>query len=136
MWSLEALDSRGGWVSTAPDLVRFAAAFDHPNRCKVLSAKSIEIMFACPPGPAGHQKNGKEKKVFYGCGWSVRREGNVRNTYHSGLLDGTSTLLVRRGADNLTWAVLFNRYAPGQIDAADLIDSLVHAAADAVKVWP
>ena len=131
-WSLEALDSHGGWVSTAADLVRFASAFDHPQRCAT-GARSIETMFACPPGPAGHKKDGKPKDEFYGCGWSVRPDGKVRNTWHSGLLDGTSTLLVRRGSDNLTWAVLFNRQVPGQIDAAGLIDPLVHAAADAVK---
>jgi CubicO group peptidase (beta-lactamase class C family) len=135
-WSLEALDSHGGWVSTAADLVRFASAFDHPERCKLLNARSIEIMFMCPPGPAGHKKNGKRKDEFYGCGWSVRPEGKVCNTWHTGLLDGTSTLLVRRGSDNLTWAVLFNRQVPGQIDAAGVIDPLVHKAADAVKDWP
>ncbi len=63
-------------------------------------------------------------------------DGKVRNTWHSGLLDGTSTLLVRRGRDKLTWAVLFNRQVPGQIAAADVIDPLVHVAADAVRNWP
>ncbi len=135
-WSLEALDSHGGWVATAPDLVRFAMSFDHPERGKLLTAQSVETMFACPPGAAGHNKNGKEKNVFYGCGWSVRPTGKTRNTWHTGLLDGTSTLLVRRGADNLTWAVLFNHFTPGGPVPADLIDPLVHAAADAVKEWP
>jgi CubicO group peptidase (beta-lactamase class C family) len=136
-WSLEALDSHGGWVATAPDLVRFATAFDHPERSRLLKAASIQAMFACPVGPAGHKKNGKEKDEFYGCGWSVRPTGNgTRNTWHNGLLDGTSTLLVHRESDKLTWAVLFNRYAPGQAKAAELIDPLVHAAADAVKEWP
>jgi CubicO group peptidase (beta-lactamase class C family) len=136
-WSLEALDSHGGWVSTAPDLVRFAASFNHPERCPLLTAKSIATMFACPAGPAGHDKSGKQKDDFYGCGWSVRPTGQgIRNTWHGGLLDGTSTLLVRRESDNLTWAVLFNRHSPGQAEPAGLIDPLVHGAADAVKEWP
>ncbi len=136
-WSLEALDSHGGWVSTAPDLVRFALSFNHPERCKLLNAKSIETMFARPTGPPGHNKNGKEKEVYYGCGWSVRADGKTNvNTWHTGLLGGTSTLLVRRGADKLTWAVLFNRFSPGDKTASGLIDSKVHEAADAVKNWP
>jgi N-acyl-D-amino-acid deacylase len=137
VWSLEALDSHGGWVSTAADLVRFASAFDHPDKCKLLKATSIETMFACPAGEAGHEKNGKPKDVYYGCGWEVRTYGKgLRNTWHMGLLDGTSTLLVRRGSDNLTWAVLFNWHPPSAEEPASQIDSLVHDAADAVKEWP
>src|SRR5205085_8174756 len=95
VWCLEALDSHGGWVSTAPDLVRFASAFNHPKSSKLLNGKSMEIMFACPPGAAGHDKSGKEKEVFYGCGWSIRRNANgSRNTWHMGRFSGTSTLLV------------------------------------------
>jgi N-acyl-D-amino-acid deacylase len=137
-WCLEAMDSHGGWVSTAPDLVRFAMSFNHPDKCKLLKAKSIEIMFAAPPGLAGHTKAGKEKETFYGCGWDIRPYGKgVRNTWHSGKLDGTSTILVRRGADHLTWAVLFNSDRAGKNqEPADLIDPLVHNAADAVKEWP
>src|SRR5258707_308936 len=77
--------------------------------CSILSAKSIEAMFARAAGAAGHKENGDEKSVYYGCGWSVRSLGDQgRNTWHNGLLAGTSSLLVRRGKGDLTWAVLFN----------------------------
>jgi CubicO group peptidase (beta-lactamase class C family) len=135
-WSVEAFDSHGGWVSTASDLVRFGAAFDRPESCRILSAKSIETMFACPPGPAGHKDNGDEKSDYYGCGWNVRPLGKLgRNTWHNGQIPGTSTILVRRGKDNLTWAVLFNGHASNKA-AATVIDPLVHVAADAVTEWP
>jgi N-acyl-D-amino-acid deacylase len=135
-WCLEAMDSHGGWVATAADLVRFAEAFDHPDRCKVLNARSIETMFARPPGEAGFDK-GKPREVYYACGWSVRPYGkDSRNTWHTGSLDGTSTILVRR-TDGLTWAVLFNSRDGGKGgEPASEIDSLVHKAADAVKNWP
>jgi N-acyl-D-amino-acid deacylase len=131
-WCLEALDSHGGWVATAGDLVRFGSAFDHPARCKLLKPASIETMFARPPGEAG-----KEKDSYYGCGWDVRIVGkDQRNTFHTGSLDGTSTILVRR-YDKLTWAVLFNARDGGKAgEPADIIDPLVHQAADAVKEWP
>jgi CubicO group peptidase (beta-lactamase class C family) len=134
VWSLEAMDSHGGWVSTAADLVRFASAVE---RGKLLGSKSLATMFARPAGEAGLNKKGEEKATYYGCGWSVRLTGKgTMNAWHNGLLDGTSTLLVNRVSDKLTWAVLFNGTAPKKAKAANLIDPLVHAAADAVKEWP
>jgi N-acyl-D-amino-acid deacylase len=137
-WCLESMDAHGGWIASAEDLVRFASAFDDPATCKVLGAKSIRTMFAPPAGLLGHQKNGKPKEVYYACGWEVRQveDHGKANTWHAGLLDGTSTILVRRW-DGLTWAVLFNasKAARGGRPAG-LIDGLVHEAADAVQHWP
>ena len=136
-WYLEAMEAHGGWLSSAPDLVRFAAAFDRPEQCPVLKAESIRTMFARPPGRAGEDKQGKPREVYYGCGWNVRVvEGKGADTWHMGALDGTATLLMRR-ADGLCWAVLFNarENARGQY-LAGLIEPLVHQAADRVKQWP
>jgi hypothetical protein len=82
-------------------------------------------MFAPPPVL-------KPAAVYYGCGWQVRRvEGKGVNTWHTGSLPGTSTLLVRRH-DGFVWAALFNERGPqsGRIDGA------LHGAADAVGKWP
>ncbi len=136
-WHLEAMDSHGGWISSAPDLVRFASAFDQPDQCKILQASSIKTLFARPDGLAGHTKDGKNKNSYYGCGWQVRTVGGGKmNTWHNGSLDGTATLLVRR-SDGLTWAVLFNTRsnAKGKY-LGGLIDPLMHEAADKVKRWP
>lgn len=137
-WSQEALDSHGGWVATAADLVRFAVAFNHLDNSPLLKATSIETMFARPPGPVGQKKDGTPLREYYGCGWMVRAYGNnVWDTWHAGLLDGTSTILVRRGAGSMTWAVLFNCSAvSANRDAVDVIDPLVHDAVDAIKNWP
>ncbi len=136
-WNLEAMDAHGGWLASAEDLVRFASAFDHPKKSKILNEKSIEIMFALPAGAAGKTKEGKPSDEFYGCGWEVNLfEDGTRTTWHNGSLPGTSTLLVRR-CDGLTWAVLFNaRDTPQKKEPADVIDPLLHDAADAVKQWP
>lgn len=137
-WCLEAMDAHGGWLASAPDLVRFASAFDNPRRCKILKLKSIEIMFARPPGAAGHKPDGKPRDAYYACGWMVRPIGNTgrANIWHGGSLDGTSTLLVRR-YDGLAWAVLFNsRDMPNKGTPTGVIDSLLHEAADAVQTWP
>jgi CubicO group peptidase (beta-lactamase class C family) len=129
-WCVEAMDSHGGWIASAPELVKFASAWDDPDAEKVLSRKSVAAMFDRPPVL-------KPEAVWYGCGWDVRDVGRERiNTWHTGLLPGTSTLMVRR-SDGLDWVVLFNqdRDKDGKV-LSDLIDPLVHQAADAVKRWP
>jgi len=129
---LEAMDAHGGWLASAVDLARFAAAFHDPARCPVLKSESIREMFAAPPAP---MPQGRER--HYGCGWSVRRarpEGAV-NTWHTGNLAGTSTLLVRRW-DGLSWAVLFNQRSEDKTLPDGAIDPAMHRAADQVKAWP
>jgi CubicO group peptidase (beta-lactamase class C family) len=137
-WCLESMDAHGGWLASAADLVRFAAAFDDPKHCKILNAKSIHTMLARPPGAAGKNEKGRPRDAYYACGWMVRPVGERGqcNMWHSGSLPGTSTLLVRRH-DGLVWAVLFNsRHSAKKKEPAAAIDSLLHEAADAVTNWP
>ncbi len=136
--NLQAYEAHGGWIASAIDLVRFAADFDRPEASKLLQAETIKTMWAVPKGPAGHDAAGKPNSLYYGCGWQVRaRDGDKRiNTFHSGLITGTSTILVRR-YDGLNWAVLFNTDSNQHGKTlSGLVDSLVHQAADAVKRWP
>jgi N-acyl-D-amino-acid deacylase len=137
IWPLEIMDSHGGWVASAVDLVRFAAAFDQPGDYSILNAKSIAAMFARHQGPAGYGSDGKEKAAYYGYGWQGRGAGAGRlNAWHTGSLDGTSSLLVRRH-DGLNWAALFNadRGLEGR-SLAGQIDPLIHQAAGKVRQWP
>jgi N-acyl-D-amino-acid deacylase len=137
-WCLEAMDSHGGWIASAVDLVRFASAFDVPDQCRILQSASIDTMFARPTGLAGHNADGSSKAFYYGCGWDVRPVGKQggRNTWHAGSLDGTSSLLVRRH-DGLNWAVLFNcRTGADGKELAGAIDGPLHPAASAVTNWP
>jgi N-acyl-D-amino-acid deacylase len=137
-WYLEAMDSHGGWIASAVDLLRFASAIENVRQSKLLTDDSIRAMFARPEGTAGHEENGQPKPVYYGLGWLVRHlddEGKI-NRWHMGGLDGTSTILVIRH-DGLCWTVLFNTSATSDGRAPSRkIDSLVHKAADAVKQWP
>lgn len=136
--NLEAFGAHGGWIASAVDLVRFAAAFDDPASCPLLGAKSIEEMWSRPSGAAGHETDGTPKASFYGCGWSVRPVGSdgKSNTWHLGQISGTESILVRR-FDGLNWAVLFNtHHDPDGKSLAGLIDSRLHEAADNVKEWP
>lgn len=117
---LEAMDAHGGWLASAPDLVRFATSID-----RVLDAKSRALMVerpaTLPVAPA-----------YYACGWMVRPVGpGKRNVWHNGSLPGTSTLLVMRH-DGLVWAALFNDRSRGE----GKMDPALHKAADAVTDWP
>jgi len=136
---IETMDANGGWIASAVDLVRFAAALDDAKKCPVLNEASIRTMLAPPSGTVGHQPNGKPKRTYYGCGWDVRpveRQPGKYTKWHSGMLAGTSTLLVCR-SDGINWAVLFNSDAgkDGK-QFADLIDPLLHKPADEINNWP
>lgn len=128
------MDSHGGWLASAVDLVRFASTFDNPEISPVLDQTSVDAMFGLPENISQADYNPGD--AYYGNGWQVRDYGGgLRNTWHNGSLDGTSTLLVRR-RDGLNWCVLFNQ----RDDASGLsygdIDGLLHVAADAVSAWP
>ncbi|NJP23776.1 beta-lactamase family protein [Microbispora sp. SCL1-1] len=125
-FNLENMAAHGGWLATAVDLAKFTTLFDAAG---VLTSASISKAFAKPS--IGINSNG----WYYGPGWQVRPVTGGRNTWHTGSLAGTSTLMVRR-YDGLSWVVLFDQ----RDDASGLgygdIDSLLHTAANSVKSWP
>jgi N-acyl-D-amino-acid deacylase len=129
-WSIENLDSHGGWIASAEDLVAFADSFNRPDACDFLTTPIVTEIFAEPT------VDGKD--VFYGYGWLVRRVGKTEkvNTWHNGSLPGTSSLLVRRH-DGFNWAVLFNtRDGSNGKSLSSLIDPLIHQAVNRVEKWP
>ena len=90
-------------------------------------------MWEAPPGQVGRDANGTPLPAWYACGWSVRPQGGkTANTWHTGLISGTSTILVRR-SDGWNWAALFNseRSPEGKV-LSGLIDPLLHTAAGEV----
>lgn len=139
-WNLEAMDSHGGWISSAPDLVRFASSFDVPAECKLLKPVTISTMFTRPEWGAGFNDDGTPRPFYYSLGWTVRPNhphSGLTTQWHTGSLDGTSTILVRR-SDRLCWAVLFNTRngAPSASAPSRKIDPLVHETANKITEWP
>lgn len=134
---LEAMDAHGGWIASAVDLARFAAALDNPNASPLLKPETFRTMYAPPEPPAWRDDAGKLADAFYGCGWMVRPHAasGRANYWHSGSLPGTATLLVRRW-DGLSWAVLFNQRSEDSKLPDGAIDPAMHRAAAAVKEWP
>ena len=137
---LEAMDAHGGWIASAVDLARFAAALDDPNRSPILKPETFRTMYAPPAPPASRKPDGSLEDYYYGCGWMVRpvQSPGKANYWHTGGLPGTSTLLVRR-SDGLSWTLLFNRIPDSPADKeskSTTIDAALHRAANSVTQWP
>jgi N-acyl-D-amino-acid deacylase len=109
-WYLEAMDSHGGWIASALDIVRFATAFWDRDASPLLTRSSFETMFARPPAPVGCDEEGELRRSYYGCGWAVDlpdETGRVGQQHHNGMLMGTATVM-RRREDGICWTALFN----------------------------
>jgi CubicO group peptidase (beta-lactamase class C family) len=136
-WYLEAMDAHGGWIASAADLARFAAALDDPDCCPILSRASIETMHARPPGLAGHEEDGSEKAWYYSLGWGNRDVGDGKiNHWHSGSLPGTSAILIRRHDGRNMVALLNAQVGASGAHLVGAVDQMLHAAADEVTDWP
>ncbi|QNE22819.1 beta-lactamase family protein [Kribbella qitaiheensis] len=128
-FSMRIHDANGGWIASAPDLVRWAKMFDAPST--VLNSTSLSSVWAKPE--TGLQPDG----WYYGLGWQVRPTtgGTGRNTWHTGSLPGTFTLLVRT-YNGMSWAALFNRRDDASGKSYGDIDQAMWTAANSVTKWP
>jgi CubicO group peptidase (beta-lactamase class C family) len=104
------MDSHGGWIATAGDLVRFASQLP-----KLLNEESIRTMTTA-------------MSATYARGWSVNK---VPNWWHGGSLPGTSTIMVHT-ARGICWAGLMNGRKEG-IGLA--LDKLMWELGGQAKAW-
>ncbi len=128
-WNLEAMDAHGGWLASAEDLVRLAMCFDDPAHCPVLSPASIEQMFMRPI--EDKTESPSDPGFYYSLGWMNRVvSGDQVNRWHTGSLDGTATILIRRH-DGWNMAALINtRSSPVAEHLGRAIDRRLHEAVD------
>jgi N-acyl-D-amino-acid deacylase len=145
VWRQETLDAHGGWIASAPDLARFAAAFDvldggARTRGGLLKPETVKQMFGQHVGmPSAEDKT--KIVAHYGYGWMVKEETGTDGTSvlvarHGGALPCTAASLMHfPGGVNL--AVLFNlgqspdgKFLGRQIEPT--LTELVHG----VAVWP
>lgn len=128
-FNLENMDSHGRWIASAIDLMRFAVSFDKATASPILSAESINTLFA--PPAIGTNTDG----TYYACGWVIVPVNKQLTTWHDGSLPGTSTWMVRR-FDGIHWAMLFDQRDDPSGKDYGAIDSALHKAADSIKTWP
>ncbi len=133
---LEAMDSHGGWIASAVDLARFAAALDDPQHSALLRPATSSAMYALPPNVAGRLVGDVTQPGYYACGWRVRPTGSQgrANYWHGGSLPGTSSLLLRL-ANGLSMVALFNQHSDHALPD-DAIDPALQRAAARVTKWP
>lgn len=130
-FSMRLHDANGGWIASAVDLARWASAFDTGS--PILNSTSLGRFWAVP-SPTGVNDNG----WYYGLGWQVRpvtTGGTGRNTWHTGSLPGTYSIVVRT-YHGLSWAAVFNRRDDESGLTYGDIDSALWAASRAVTSWP
>jgi CubicO group peptidase (beta-lactamase class C family) len=114
------MDSHGGWIASATDLVNFLMHVDGFDDARsLLTPRSIQTMTSTVTASAGHR---------YASGWAVN---SVPNWWHVGSLPGTTAIVVRT-ASGLCWAALANARSPGSDGA---IDRLMWNMARAVPAW-
>jgi len=135
-WHLEAMDAHGGWLASAVDLARIAAALESSEKCSLLSPESWTQMHARPTGLAGFAEDGKPKDTYYSFGWMNRDVKKGANHWHTGSLDGTATILIRRHDGRNLVALLNSRASPSSTHLGRDIDAKLNRAAEAVEKWP
>lgn len=123
-WCLETMDSHGGWISCAGNIVRFAMSLDDiGGRSPFKQQKTWETLITPPAGAPGHGPDGQPLPRSYGCGFGLRPGRNGIGITHSGSLPGTTTFVWKR-ADGFTWAAFFNMRQDGGNKDATVAASL------------
>jgi len=103
--NVRRMDSHGGWLATAADLVRFALHVDGKSAARsILKPESLREMTTGSQANAGYAK-----------GWAINK---VPNWWHTGSLPGTATLLVRTES-GFCWAALANTRSKDLAGAMD-----------------
>ena len=136
-WNLEAMDSHGGWLASAVDLVRFASILDGGQSSPLLSESTLEAIRARPDGKAGHDDEGKPKAAYYGLGFRIVADDAGRvSLQHGGSLPGTNTLLVHRD-DGRSVAILFNSRTSARTErVATAFYEELSRSLESIETWP
>lgn len=116
--NVERMDSHGGWIASASDLVQFLVHVDgfatDPNILRPATLRTMTTPSA--------------ENASYAKGWAIRNQ----NWFHTGSLPGTTTLMVRSGR-GLCWAILTN--SRGANDFARALDEMGWQMVGQVKAW-
>jgi hypothetical protein len=130
-FNLSTMDSHGGWLATAADLVRFSSSFDIQTNSPLLPLQWIDTMWSQPPELTN------SPAYYYGAGWWVRpKGGGSYNAWHDGELDGAFSYTVRL-ANGFCWAAIFNRRdVVGDVPNYYNIDAEVNNAIASIATWP
>lgn len=118
---VDRMDSHGGWIATAIDLVRFGVRVDgFATKPDILSGGSITEMRTPTLAGSGYAK-----------GWAVNSAGNW---WHNGSLPGAASILVRTSG-GFCWAALVNTRSL-RPEFNGRLDSVMWDVIGKVGAWP
>jgi D-alanyl-D-alanine carboxypeptidase len=122
-FNVSRMDSHGGWIASATDLIKFIVKVDGFNqKAGILDGSTTKMMLT------GSRANPK-----YACGWGYY--DSQSSWGHGGSLPGTSTVLEHNKA-GFSWAILINtRLMGGDFNSGfgKLIDNTI---IDSSIKWP
>jgi CubicO group peptidase (beta-lactamase class C family) len=120
--NIELLGAAGGWVASAPELIKFLTAIDgFPEQPDILKPETIAEM--TDPDPAGGGLFGWRGSDRYGTWW------------RTGYLTGSSALMVRQ-KDGLSWVVMMNTSTYKHSRIQRYISSMMFSSVNRVEIWP
>jgi CubicO group peptidase (beta-lactamase class C family) len=119
---MELLGPAGGWVASAPELIKFLTAVDgFDEQPDILSKKSIAMM--SDPSIAGKGLYGWRGSDKYGTWW------------RTGYLTGSSALIVRQ-PDGVNWVILTNTSTYKDSRIHRYTSRMMFGAVNKVRHWP
>lgn len=120
--NIELLGPAGGWVASAPELIKFLTAIDgYPDQPDILSPVTLASM--SDPDFAGKGLFGWRGSDGYGTWW------------RTGYLTGSSALMVRQN-DGMNWVVMMNTSTYKHSRIHRYVSSMMFGAVNRVKSWP
>lgn len=120
--NMELLGPAGGWVASAPELIKFLTAIDgFDEQPDILTKESIAQM--TNPNLAGKGLFGWRGTDKYGTWW------------RTGYLTGSSALMVRQ-KDGVNWVVMMNTSTYKHSRIHRYVSGLMFSAVNRVKGWP
>ncbi|MBN8703955.1 MAG: serine hydrolase [Bacteroidetes bacterium] len=121
-WNLEAMNSHGGLIATAEDLVKLIVAVDsYTTFPDILTSQSILQM-----------RTPSTTNPFYAKGWEVNP---ANNWWHTGSLDGTASFIARTSGE-YTWSILLNARPYSSPNFWNDLDALPWNCINTTTVWP
>lgn len=120
--NIELLGPAGGWVASAPELIKFLTAIDgFPEQPDILKEETIMAM-------ADSDQSGKG--LF---GW--RGSDNYGTWWRTGYLTGSSALMVRQ-QDGLNWVIMMNTSTYKHSRIHRYVSGMMFNAVNRVHDWP
>jgi CubicO group peptidase (beta-lactamase class C family) len=120
--NIELLGPAGGWVASAPELIKFLTAIDgFPEQPDILKKETVLQM--SDPNFSGRGLFGWRGSDKYGTWW------------RTGYLTGSSALMVRQ-KDGLNWVVMMNTSTYKHSRIQRYISGMMFGAVNKVNDWP